>query len=243
MTKQYRDGSGKGRGSEAGFALISPSSPLMLLTILGLALATTTSTELQIATNYRWSQQALYNAEGGGGRVVQPDRRRHEPAGPPSCRRGPTRFVAPWRRAPPGRAGSSAGTSSAPTATSGAAWGRPRAHRGSPSHNARFDGHAFGRAFTGPPRAGGGQRRAVLGRRDPAGRPDRGLPRASRVRVLEVPLTLSLAAVGDPVSGLTRARKAGRPSARTSTAAARPSPRARRGSLAAALGGANGSWA
>ena len=38
---------------------------LMLLTFLGLTLAATTSTELQIATNYRWSQQALYNAEAG----------------------------------------------------------------------------------------------------------------------------------------------------------------------------------
>jgi hypothetical protein len=38
---------------------------LMLLTFLGLTLATTTSTELQIATNFRWSQQALYNAEAG----------------------------------------------------------------------------------------------------------------------------------------------------------------------------------
>jgi hypothetical protein len=37
----------------------------MLLTFLGLTLATTTSTELQIATNFRWSQQALYNAEAG----------------------------------------------------------------------------------------------------------------------------------------------------------------------------------
>jgi hypothetical protein len=37
----------------------------MLLTFLGLTLAVTTSTEFQIATNYRWSQQALYNAEAG----------------------------------------------------------------------------------------------------------------------------------------------------------------------------------
>jgi hypothetical protein len=37
----------------------------MLLTFLGLTMAATTSTELQIATNYRWSQQALYNAEAG----------------------------------------------------------------------------------------------------------------------------------------------------------------------------------
>jgi len=35
---------------------------LMLLTFLGLTLTMTTSTELQIATNYRWSQQAYYNA-------------------------------------------------------------------------------------------------------------------------------------------------------------------------------------
>jgi Tfp pilus assembly protein PilX len=50
---------------ERGFALILAILALMLLTMLGLALATTTSTELQIATNYRWSQQALYNAEAG----------------------------------------------------------------------------------------------------------------------------------------------------------------------------------
>jgi Tfp pilus assembly protein PilX len=51
--------------SESGFALILAILSLMLLTFLGLTLATTTSTELQIATNYRWSQQALYNAQAG----------------------------------------------------------------------------------------------------------------------------------------------------------------------------------
>jgi PilX N-terminal len=50
---------------EAGFALILAILSLMLLTFLGLTLATTTSTELQIATNYRWSKQALYNAQAG----------------------------------------------------------------------------------------------------------------------------------------------------------------------------------
>jgi len=50
---------------ESGFALILAILALMLLTFLGLTLATTTSTELQIATNYRWSQQARYNAEAG----------------------------------------------------------------------------------------------------------------------------------------------------------------------------------
>ncbi len=51
--------------SESGFALVLAILSLMLLTFLGLTLATTTSTELQIATNYRWSQQALYNAQAG----------------------------------------------------------------------------------------------------------------------------------------------------------------------------------
>lgn len=54
-----------GRRGERGFALVIAILALMLLTFLGLTLATTTSTELQIATNYRWSQQALYNAEAG----------------------------------------------------------------------------------------------------------------------------------------------------------------------------------
>ena len=50
---------------ERGFALVLAILSLMLLTFLGLTMAATTSTELQIATNYRWSQQALYNAEAG----------------------------------------------------------------------------------------------------------------------------------------------------------------------------------
>ena len=52
-------------GSQDGFALILAILALLLLTFLGLTLATNTSTELQIATNYRWSQQARYNAEAG----------------------------------------------------------------------------------------------------------------------------------------------------------------------------------
>ena len=50
---------------EAGMALVLALLALMLLTFLGLTLAATTSTELQIANNYRWSQQAFYNAEAG----------------------------------------------------------------------------------------------------------------------------------------------------------------------------------
>lgn len=61
MTKDH---AGPQKG-ERGFALVLAILSLMLLTFLGLTLATTTSTELQIATNYRWSQQALYNAEAG----------------------------------------------------------------------------------------------------------------------------------------------------------------------------------
>jgi hypothetical protein len=53
------------RGGEAGFALVLAILALLLLTFLGLTLATTTSTELLISNNYRWGQQALYNAEAG----------------------------------------------------------------------------------------------------------------------------------------------------------------------------------
>ena len=64
----------RGRSGESGFALLLAILSLMLLTFLGLTLAATTSTELQIATNYRWSLQAFYNAEAGieaGKRVLQ----------------------------------------------------------------------------------------------------------------------------------------------------------------------------
>ncbi|MCG6924416.1 MAG: pilus assembly PilX N-terminal domain-containing protein [Acidobacteria bacterium] len=66
---------GRDRAGEGGFALVLAILSLMLLTFLGLTLATTTSTELQIATNYRWSQMALYNAEAGleAARIVLAD--------------------------------------------------------------------------------------------------------------------------------------------------------------------------
>jgi hypothetical protein len=56
--------SARGR-REDGFALVLALLAILLLTVLGLALATTTSMEMQIAANYRWEQQALYNAEAG----------------------------------------------------------------------------------------------------------------------------------------------------------------------------------
>ncbi len=61
------------KGSE-GFALVLAILALLLLTFLGLTLAVTTTTELQIATNYKWSEQARANAEAGieaGKRVLR----------------------------------------------------------------------------------------------------------------------------------------------------------------------------
>ena len=51
--------------TERGMALILAILALLLLTFLGLTLTTTSSTEMQIANNFKWSQQALYNAEAG----------------------------------------------------------------------------------------------------------------------------------------------------------------------------------
>ena len=50
---------------ESGFALILALLALALLTVMGLALANSSSIELQIATNQRWSESARYNAEAG----------------------------------------------------------------------------------------------------------------------------------------------------------------------------------
>ncbi|HVO09607.1 MAG TPA: PilX N-terminal domain-containing pilus assembly protein [Vicinamibacteria bacterium] len=53
------------RGRSQGFALVLAILALLLLTFLGLTLAVSTTTELQIATNYKWAQQARFNAEAG----------------------------------------------------------------------------------------------------------------------------------------------------------------------------------
>ena len=50
---------------ESGFALILALLALVLLTTMGLALSNSTSVELQISTNHRWSESARYNAEAG----------------------------------------------------------------------------------------------------------------------------------------------------------------------------------
>lgn len=53
------------RSSESGFALILSLLALVLLTTMGLALSNSTSVELQISSNQRWSESARYNAEAG----------------------------------------------------------------------------------------------------------------------------------------------------------------------------------
>jgi hypothetical protein len=53
------------RGAESGMALIMAILALVLLTAIGMTLATSTSTEVQVAANYRWQMQALHNAEAG----------------------------------------------------------------------------------------------------------------------------------------------------------------------------------
>ena len=118
------------RPGERGFALVLAILSLMLLTFLGLTLATTTSTELQIATNYRWSQQALYNAEAGieSARILlsrsatrQPvEQVADHPARGANERRG---YPRPGSRAPRPRSPRAPdATTTAATATRGAAW-------------------------------------------------------------------------------------------------------------------------
>ena len=50
---------------ESGFALILALLALVLLTTMGLALSNSTSIELQISSNQRWSESARFNAEAG----------------------------------------------------------------------------------------------------------------------------------------------------------------------------------
>jgi Tfp pilus assembly protein PilX len=55
----------KASSRESGFALILALLALVLLTTMGLALSNSTSVELQISSNHRWSESARYNAEAG----------------------------------------------------------------------------------------------------------------------------------------------------------------------------------
>jgi Tfp pilus assembly protein PilX len=51
--------------NQSGFALILALLALMLLSTMGLALSSSSTTEMQIASNQRWSEAARYNAEAG----------------------------------------------------------------------------------------------------------------------------------------------------------------------------------
>jgi hypothetical protein len=51
------------REREQGSALVISIMVLFLLTVLGLTLVLTTTTEKKIAMNYRWGEQAFYNAD------------------------------------------------------------------------------------------------------------------------------------------------------------------------------------
>ena len=55
----------KPRRGNKGSAFVISILVLFILTVLGLALMLTTSTEKSIAINYRWGQQAFFNADAG----------------------------------------------------------------------------------------------------------------------------------------------------------------------------------
>jgi hypothetical protein len=99
---------------DSGFALILAILSLLLLTFLGLTLAATTSTELQIATNYRWSEQAFYNAEAGLEvakaylKVLDPTTLAPDPRGPWTPGPTPSSAPVPFPQLPASRARSDA---------------------------------------------------------------------------------------------------------------------------------------
>jgi len=88
---------------ESGFALILALLSLALLTTMGLALANSTSVELQIATNQRWSESARYNAEAG----LEYAKNLLESAGDWGTLLPPARVASPW--APTAWSGSAPG--------------------------------------------------------------------------------------------------------------------------------------
>ena len=153
MNEQALDPLARGH-KESGFALILAILALMLLTFLGLTLAATTSTELQIATNYRWSQQALYNAEAGleaGKLILSPrgryhDRLARQPAG--------VRPGGPGSRAPPPTRPAGTGRDYAPDVNcandrSGVGYGLVLTEGGTRYEDGdQLHGHALNGAFT-----------------------------------------------------------------------------------------------
>jgi len=244
---------------ERGFALVLAILSLMLLTFLGLTMATTTSTELQIATNYRWSQQALYNAEAGleAARIVlsrTADIANQWTPILPAARTTPAVW-APGAAPPPvevvvGRdfyrsdCDQRAGIGYGRVLTEGAIRYENRSD---------FDGHALNGAFTIWVRRGlvvdnAGQysdepRQDSLivvaeGVAPYTGAGDAFTRARQAVRVLEAPLTLSLAAVGDPCLGAYQGQEGGSPFGENFYGGCAPITAGATGSLAPAFGGA-----
>ena len=56
LSRKYESG-------ESGAALIISILVLFIMTVLGMAIMLTTTTETQIATNYRWGEMAFFNAD------------------------------------------------------------------------------------------------------------------------------------------------------------------------------------
>jgi hypothetical protein len=63
MAKMANRANMANKGSNEGSAFVISILVLFVLTVLGLALMLTTSTEKDIAINYRWGEQAFFNAD------------------------------------------------------------------------------------------------------------------------------------------------------------------------------------
>ena len=248
-----------GRSGERGFALVLAILSLMLLTFLGLTMATTTSTELQIATNYRWSQQALYNAEAGleAARVVLSRSADVTDQWLP---------LLPAPRSPAWVPGAAPPPIEPPVGRDfyhsdcdqrgGIGYGRVLTEGAIRYENqSAFDGHALNGAFTIWVRRGlrvdnAGQyldeaifndRLIVVaeGVAPYTGAGDAFTRSRQAVRVLEAPLTLSLAAVGDPCLGAYAGQEGGSPFGENFYGGCAPVTAGRGGSLENAFGDAS----
>jgi hypothetical protein len=223
----------EGRSGERGFALVLAILSLMLLTFLGLTMATTTSTELQIATNYRWSQQALYNAEAGleAARVVlsrTADVTNQWNPVLPAVRTSPASWVPGAAPLPVEPVVGRDFYRSDCDQRGGMGYGRVLTEGALRYENQSvFDGHALNGAFTIWVRRGlvvdnagqysdDGTRQDALivvaeGVAPYTGAGDAFTRARQAVRVLEAPLTLSLANVGDPCLGAYAGQEGGSP--------------------------------
>jgi len=248
------------RSGERGFALILAILSLMLLTFLGLTMATTTSTELQIATNYRWSQQALYNAEAGleAARVVlsrTADVTTQWTPILPAVRTSPASWVPGAAPLPVEPVVGRDFYRSDCDQRGGIGYGRVLTEGALRYENrSDFDGHALNGAFTIWVRRGlvvdnagqysdDGTRQDALivvaeGVAPYTGAGDAFTRARQAVRVLEAPLSLSLASVGDPCLGAYAGQEGGSPMGENFYGGCAPVTAGATGSLAPAFGGA-----